>query len=517
MAQIILDLSTSGGLAPKYFDGNRELRIKGTEQQYADGFINPTGKMGYLSPANVSFTDTTNGSDILIAATITDTVNSDAFFFGGTTFKNISSYTATSFNNRRTVTGATATDLEFYTVNGIRKLFYSYEKAGGGDIGIFDLTSTYNDTFLSATVGGDQFKTGATNKTKMIVADNGLMYILDGSSLHKFDGTTDGGANGTATANVLVWPANFQLMDAIDLRGSLWNATMESTRNILSGTTNINMFSEKAGVYVWNRMSSLGSIDDFIPIDGVREIRSMHAFQGLPACFTISSTRRTQLRIYDGNRFKVVADYETEAYPRYHDSVHISGDKIVWLGNNGFIYSYGKDSPEENNVSHKIGDITAEVASEKVFVKTGAILGVGSTNESYYMSTSDSTPLQPVKIWLPQSTTGQPSTTEVFSMVKLLPKLSEIVSLTLFYPPLSTSGVTKSADLKIYFNQSTTSWGTTAISRTDSTRGWKYIPIGKKNSNSIQLGFTYAQNTISFSITPSYAIVELKDRTTKKK
>ena len=519
----IIDLSGIGGLAPRYHSERTdntthpELRIIGADNQYADGTVNPIAKLGYISPASNTVTAVTSNPSAIIGSTVIDTVNSKGYFWErGTKLHELDSYTDTTLDVNRIVTGATGTDLEIYTVNGVRKLFYAYRHASGGDIGIWDFSSIYDDTWLSATCASG-FNTGTTNNTKMIVADNGYMYVLDGSTLHKIDGTTAGGANGTVTANVITFPANFQLIDGLDLRGNLWIALMRSTRDLYSANTDTSLFEELAGVYVWNRISTATDMTDFITIEGVREIRNIFAFRGIPSCFTVSSARYTQLRIFNGNEFRVVQELGPEAYPRFPDSVHDTGDMMFWLGNDGIIYAYGKIIPYGEDALYKIGDMTGHITAGTTFSSGGAIMGAGTTQEMFYLCIKDSTNAL-IKQWYPHYATSSkyPLAGGFYSMVKTLPKLSTVSSITLYYPPVTT-GATEVLDVDIYFNQSTTSWGTTTLTRADGARTYRYIPIGESGVNFVQLGLRWKTgNALSYAITPMYAEIEYEPKTKKK-
>ena len=515
----IIDLSGLGGLAPQYYNGDQNLKILGKENQIAEGFCNPYYRIGVLYPASQSFASVTNPIGDTVKATQVDSINSDGYFYDDDgIIKAITDLDGTNMTNKRAVASTSGTDLEIYTVNGIRQLFYSYRKTGGGNIGIYNLDTVYDDDWLeNACANG--FKTGATNNVKMIVADNGFMYVLDGASVHKIDGTTGGGANGTATANVLLFPANFQLIDGIDIRGNMWIALIQSSRDLTYGVGNVDLFTEVCGVYVWDRQSTQVNMTDFIPIDGIKEISTIFTFRGIPACFTVSSNRLTQLRIYDGNEFKIVEELETNSYPRFPDSVHVTGNLIMWVGNNGYIYSYGKAAPGFDDALYLIGDITGQVSAGKTFSVAGAILGVGETDESYYLNLKDSTPASLIKRWRPYSGLSGlfPLAGNVFSMVKALPKLSTVNSITLYYPPTATTTpATEVLDIDIYFNQSVTSWGTTTLTRADGGRSYKYIPVGKMGVNFVQLKLTWKiANAMNFAITPFYAEVDYTEGTKK--
>ena len=80
-----------------------------------------------------------------------------------------------------------------------------------------------------------------------------------------------------------------------------------------------------------------------------------------------------------------------------------------------------------------------------------------------------------------------------------------------------SSGTITVLDVDIYFNQSTTSWGQTNLTRNDATKSFHYIPIGESGINFIQLGLGFkSSNSILNMITPLYAEVEY-EVTSKKK
>jgi len=541
MAKTTIDLSGIGGLAPRW-QGDRfssvanwQDRILGNSNMYADGVVNPLSKYGYVTGAVNTFATITGALTQVASATIVDTfntdTNADAYIFDrGSSVWRLSTLSDTSLEDIIVTFGAEGTDLEIYTINGVKKLFFSYKLAGGGDIGISPLpyVDTSDDDWLSTAASG-AFHTGATNNTRMIVADNGFMYVLDGSAVHKIDGTTDGGANGTATANVLLFPATFSLIDAIDLRGQMWIALMRTSRDIFAGTLNVAKYSEFTGVYIWDRQSTKVDMTDFITIEGVKEVRTIIGFRGIPWVFTVSADGHTQLRKYTGTEFSIVCELGLTDYPRYHDSVSVTDDFIIWTANNGNVFMYGKIDYSAQDALYKIGDLTSATPDGETFQFAGAMLPMGTQysgttgfeNEgiSYYMSfETDTSPYFYTRRWVPYMAyyegNGQfPHAGNFKSMVKLLPKLSHVKSVTLFYPKTNTgSGSTEVLDVDLYFNQSRTSWGTKTLTRDDGVRGYKFISIGEPNVNSIQLGLTWKTNNgLTATITPSYCEVEYEE------
>lgn len=546
MAEKIIDISGGNGLAPRYFGdrpfdsdnaANRTYRV-GDNGKYVGGVVNPIARLGYLSPAVETY-EFMDGDDIMVAAsaTIVDTIAEKNYYLSegsGSTVSVQSSWVTSSLTELNIIAGVSVkgTDLELYTVNGIRKLFYSYRTNAAGNIGIYDLAATFDDDFMSTVPAGATAL--SSHNHRMTVADNGFMYILDGNALHKFDGTVTGGAGGTMTPNVLVFPVTFQLIDFIDLRGKLWINVLRSTRNLNRTTIDTSSFTEYCGVYIWDRQSTTSNMADFIVIDGVKDIRHIVSFQGVPHVFTTSSANYTQLRSYNGNEFGVLLELDPDAYPKYHDSIHNTGSLLMWLGFNGLMYAWGKIDPvsQENNQLYIIGDFTNSgpgVAFNYGAAIVSAISGLGpptgenNTREAFVITCSTGFG-GTGKLWYPHYMVDTananvfPNAGNFFTEVIPLPKLTEVVSATIFYYPSATSGNTTCMSVDLYFNQSATSWGSTPIKGSDGPRGFKFWPIGKKNANFIQIGISY--NTavaMENQIYPMYILFELADKATKKK
>ena len=533
--KLLIDLSFLGGLAPRYFgdkmfeEPNQNLRILGAKNQYAGGTVNPIARLGYLSPASVSTKAVTSNVVLQLQGAVKlDYQNINVYFLeadSSAALTKLDDFKDRTLTWLRTPGGnaGTGTDLEIYEINGVRKLFASYKGTTIGDIMIWDFSSTFDDNWITATVDGTIGL--GLNPHKMLVADNGFMYILDGNAVHKIDGTIAGGANGKATANVLLFPSYFTLVDGIDLRGKTWIAVRRSPSTILSDVA-INLFT---GVYVWDRQSTQVTMSDFIPIDGVREIRAMAQFRGVPACFTVSSDGYGQLRIYNGNEFEVIEEMGQNAFPHFPDSIQNTGNMITWLGNDGKVYSYGKPHPKSGDAFFQLGDMTKVAsgtfvggaiigASEDEVI--GADIGDNRMPEAYYLSFKIAS-TNYVKKWYPHAVrvvsavdNQFPIEDTVYTLVKALPKLSTINSITLYYPPIDIDDSTRNMELDIFFNQSATRFkDARVLTNNDGAKGFKFINIGQKNVNFLQLGFRWitdltTKGLLRNAITPSFAEVE---------
>lgn len=530
MAIITIDLSGKNGLVHNYYNDKDESsstpnrRFLAAEGQMAEGTYNPFTRYGYMSPSNTGLGTVTSSSayDDEIAAVQYDEDNEDFYLAGGTKIFRGTNADDVDVTLQKTLTSSTVTDLEIYQVNGVKKIFYSYKKTAASDIGIASLPfASSDDTWLSATVGGDQFNLSDTLNHKMVPADNGFMYVLDSSSLHKIDGSTGGGTNGTATANVLVFPAYINLYDAVDSGGKLYIVTQDTTTPVNSIVLD-NSYTINTGIYVWDRQSTTVSFVNFIPVTGVQAIHKIYISpEGNIRIMVTSGDGRFQIRALTGNAFRVIQEAGQEAAPRKRDGVHVGNLVVTWFGSDGLMYSHGRVSHQDKEGLFKIGNIQGGVAN----LTTGAILYAGGDSlgsssgryESYYISYDDSSAIS-VKKWLPHalvsaSGIGFTQTTDqgdVFTPVSPLPVLSDIKSVRIYCLPTDNTGTTKVADIKFYFNQSATSSFTKSITRTDASKGYVEFEINKSFVTTVQfeIEFNTSQSAGGNDFAPYLATIE---------
>lgn len=538
MADILIPLSGFGGLSPTYSgyptkeSPTPNLDPFADDQRYTDGLINPFRQPGFLSAACDTFQTLTAGTSYIgiISATQVDDVNSRHYMIERAVNPHIfeMDFTGeTQFESSNVITAAAGggTDLEIYSVNGTRSLFYTYRKTGGGggDMGRYNFSS-FVDTYLSATATNG-FNLNSDVEHKMIVADNGYMYILDNQDVHRLDGTANGGANGTAYPRLITFVSPFQLVDGIDAKGFLWLAIVGSTRS-LTGTDQQTTTEIPCGVYVWNRQTTRINMADFIPIPGTKEIRKIFYFEGTPWIISVSANRTTQIRQYNGREFEVKFELHRDAQPRFSDSVQVRGMIVYWIGrNDGKIYALGRIYQDGPLGIHIIGDISDNVA--ETFNSGGAISiaggrpGVTSGDylepETMVINFSTGSTENYARRFFPHSLTITGLTLNSHegnfrTVVKHLPKLSDITGVTLVYPELA-SGSNTALSLQVLVNRSSAISATATVSQTDGQRGWVYKPLSIHNVNTVQLGIRFSTAIIiSNQITPEYAIIHYQQR-----
>lgn len=505
--------------------GTPSIRYLASDGEMVQGLFNPIRKYGFMSPVPAGFTAVTESDGTYnfaqeLRATIYDETNNIAFLAedNDQIFDSIAGATSGLVSRLGGIIAAAAgthiTDMEIYQINGVKNLFVSYMKTGGGDIMRSSIVANPNSfssnaTWLSGTVAG-AITTGATNDVFMRTSDNGYMYIFDGASIHKLDGTTaTGGANGTLTSNVIVFPFGFNITDAVDFKGSLYCAIQTATPNGDTAFEDNSYPSRVCGVYVWDRQSAVTSSVDFIPMSGVKDIRRLYVTnEGELRAIVVSSQRRTQIRRYNGSTFDLVAELGTQSFPLYRDSVGFMGDMVVWIGYDGKIYAHGKliplslyhvmGTPMVMDQLYPIGDMTTEVGASGTY---GAILVVDNDG-------SATTPRDGILIgakanggtiknryFYPNSTGTAPMAGNAITPVKMLRKLSTLNYINIFCAPTVGTGSTQIAQVKVYTNMSSTALLTFSVTKDMASRGYVTIPVAKPFCNAVQLEIIWDTST----------------------
>lgn len=543
MAQLTIDLSGRGGLAPRYFGdlgqstSAPERRYLGQEGSMAEGKFNPFTRYGYLSGAVDTLGATTfdNATAALLASVIYDPVNNDYYLaergqqiYRGDGFDDTS-------HTRVLDLGSTGTpvihDLEIYQVNGVRKLFFVYETSGNLQVGISDLPyNTVSDdlTWLTSTVSGFFTNSTSSNYNFLRVADNGFAYLFADNTVHKIDGTSNGGSNGTVSPNVLLFPPFFRINDAIDYRGLMFIVVQQTTFDATTSQSNSSSFETPSGVYIWDRLSSVVQTRDYVPLKGIKAIKHIYiAPNGSLRIMCVGDNRLGQIREYDGSNFKIIQEMGLNSLPRYRDGLTSASGLTIWLGEDGNMYAHGNTVPGEKEILAIIGTLGVANIDFNEF-NTGAILhGSGNSfsdlDKSFTVCYFD-TLNYVAKKWFPfdkgtiNNNAQQNHQGDVYTLVKHLPQMTTVHNIELYHVRGSLTGTTVQATIKIYLNGSTSVLMSKNITRDDVARGYKRIEINKPFVNSIQLEIEFADNITtsdSYDYHPSFCVVNFQDTDTK--
>lgn len=534
MAITQINLSGIEGLAPRFWGELTNApavptdKILGGSSQMASGIYNPFKKLGYLSPASTTSTRNTTSSgtvDAIIGSTLYDLTNDDYYFAErGQQIWRLDGFTDTTLTQALDL-GATGTpvimDLTDYQVNGVRKMFVTYETAGNMEVAIsaFPYNSAADDlTWLSATVSG-AFSNGLTGDAFMRIADNGFAYLFQDNNVHKIDGTINGGANGTVSANVLQFPIFFSIVDAVDYRGNMFIATHQNTEDIRGTGTTDPTGTEQVGVYIWDRLTTVLRTSDFIPMAGATEIRKLFVSQkGTLRAIVTNTSQVTEVREFDGSNFVTLTEAGRNAGPKYADSLSVTSEAAVWQGMDGYIYAYGYPYPGLSEGLFIISDALLNGTPSAVLIDnlggTHSTIRLGSFNGSTYavslihLNTATTTG---------GGTVAKQAQGDVFTLVKYLPQMSTVNFIEMYMSPSGSGGSTTAATIKIYFNQSSTAWASKTVTYDDVKKGYVRFEIDKPYINSIQIETEYSTaNSVSVSeYTPSMAIVDYTPTTTR--
>lgn len=533
MAVLPIDISGRKGLSKRYFGNYDQIaqqnnkKFLGDPGEMVDGYWNPFRRAGVLAPSVDQFVSQTfsGGSGTLDAnagSCIYDIVNSDYYFAerGRQIWKG-DGLDDIQFTNVVDL-GASGTptihDLEIYQINGTRKLFFIYETGGNLAAGISPLpydSASDDPAWLNTTTTGAFTNALSSQYAFMRVADNGFAYIFADNTVHKVDGTTNGGTNGTVSANTLLFPPFFSIVDALDYRGLMFIGIHQTTMDSFAAL-GASMHGTPCGVYIWDRLSSVVQTRDYVPIEGVLAIKKIYvAPTGALRMICISSIGFPQIREYDGSTFRPIRELDLGAAPTFPDGLTVTGLSTFWIGCNGTFYGHGQTAPGEPEILAKIGQFKAASATNPTGnVVTGALMFGGESTYSgssgwrterqtftfaYSSSGNFIKKYSPFDMNTINDVNQTPLQGDVFTPVIPLPVLSTAKSLEVYMARSdAASGSTVAATIKIYFNGSTTAWASKTILRSDIAKGYAHFEINLPYVMSIQLEieFTTAVSAI---------------------
>lgn len=560
MASITLDLTGKGGLVHRYGgDINRtvstpNLRYIADEDQMAEGIYNPFDRFGYMSPLNGTFqTMTTPTLSTGFSSSLIDVEDRKIYFaeqdekiyeqennFTDSTIN----YTYDPFDPVKFVEtydsgGGIIYDLEVYQINGNKKLFF----ARANNVGIADDGFASADaTWLTGTASGAFTMNGVADGYGIFMrkADNGYMYIFDSYSVHKVDGTTAGGTNGTVTQNVLVFPKTIKMMDAIDYRGNLYIGINDS--NFGFPNDNKEGF---VGVYVWDRLSTVVRLRDFIQIPDAKEVRRVWIGpKGDLRVMTIGSNNLTQIRKFNGSSFDIIFELTKTAYVPRPDALVAAEGFTFWAAVDGYIYGVGVAQNSTKEGIFKLAQYSSSAVDDTegvVLVYAGqasftADSGYRTDRSSLILAYSLDGGAKAIKKWYIHGTgtitdnngaSGEAFLSplslvanqgNVYTPVKYLPTLSTLKHINIYCVPGGATGTDTVATIKFYANQSTTAFMTKTVTRTDISKGYLSFELNKPFVNAFQMEIEWdtTQTLGSNDFAPSVAILEFEPTNTLK-
>ena len=519
MAKLIISDFTLG-LAPKHWNngttfGNRFNKPgQLLSENGAPCLVNPFYQPGYLIPGVTTFTAITNQASfsagkiekfITVDDNIIDTTSGTSIYGiqAGGIIHAINPSTKTliitgEWPRTLDATGGThdahttfiGDDIVEYQLNGTRKVFYSYRDNTDGDISTWD-GSTFiatEDVFSTSTGGAVLSK---TFPIKLIPSQNGFLYILNGSSIHKFDGTTDGGSTGTATLNVLTVPNHKIFVDAADHLGKMW--ILVEPKNTKAPTTSASRYvlypTRDISVIIWDRDSTIISTENTLRISDCSEAYAIFPVNGVIHVLgrgtdPISAIGVQKLWAYNGTKFSVVKEIGsvTNGLPGCRGSIISYQNGILWQDVDGVIWWYGNVVQEGDKVMGSLFQVSRSGASVG---GGGSMIAINGANILVERQNSGTL----VGNLALGSSTSAGSDTNLYLAPIELPKLSTINGITfVFFAETNANTGTWSFDI---YNKNNATVVTKSIDLdVDIPKGYAYFPLALEKSNIIALKFS---------------------------
>ena len=321
-----------GGFAPAWYKETYPIygnKNQAGAMQNAD-ITNP----GYLSQGP-GLANLTNGTQAGAVTTLikgileSPTAADTTYAVGGNTLYKISSTaviddaTWSHTIDKATVTAELGEDTLLY--HGV--LYYSYNHSGtAGDIGSYDLSSTFDDDWGSTVPSGMAALQDGPHQ--MIIGGNDVMYIANGRYVASWDGTT-------LIPQALDLPTGAVIQSLKWMADRLWIAANKTS---LTGSNKVG-----ASVYIWD--GTTPSWETELPLMGM--VGGLHVKNGVLFVFykDISHSGGFKLAYLNGATVIDLANY-TGGLPAFYQITDYK-DFIIW-DSAGLIYAFGggdKDMP----------------------------------------------------------------------------------------------------------------------------------------------------------------------------
>ena len=412
LQRLIIDMSGRKGLTQKWFgDFNRHgydgdvhagqpnLRYLVEDGEIVSGIFNPITKHGYISPSANTFRNVpvlNSGTTINRVVPVNLVLNDvrDIYFGCNNGHLYISqTYYNSGVYDAVTVSGALATfyswtDACQYSLNGSEKLFFAWvNSTGSGYISTIDSTdytgSSWNENWskndVSTATSNLVFSVPSLN-LKFVVSSDSFLYILAGRKLHRLDGSTIGGTQGTLYEDILVGQANTVFTDGIEYKNNLYLIVKKG--NVTNDYNELQPFHANSsetnfiGIYLWNKQSSFFNSSNFIQLNGIEDVKSIYITPtGNLRIIAITGSGATKIMEYNGTTFVSIQNLPYGSHPTTSKGIKSSGDLIYWLGSDGFIYAHGSDIPGEKELLFIIGQLPTSGSGSVV----GGSLAIVST------------------------------------------------------------------------------------------------------------------------------------------
>ena len=368
------------GLLPYFGSSNTAFRI-GDGLSHSVG-IDPYRFPGYLTPGfnpavatNVSVVDGVLKNGVLNNTSVYSIGGAKLHEFGAltTTFSNSGSWphTITAHATHSAVTGE---DVALYNLATTEYLFYSWNDTTDGDIGRYNLSSTFDDDYVSTVATGGAVLTAGVPHP-MIIGDDGVLYIGNANKLAALDGRTN--SAGDFEASALDLPTGYIITSysKTPLYLVIYAYKVEAASSI---------YRSEATAFYWDYFSSSSTYA--ISLSG-NYVNGGFTFNGVPGCFTeygnsdLPVGKQGKLLLANGNSFVEQIAFDGSA-PVW-GGVEATTNTITW-NSAGVVYRFGSPYKGLPGGLNKIAQLTGTTsamlknfAQHRLFASSGGTINGG--------------------------------------------------------------------------------------------------------------------------------------------
>ena len=229
-------------------------------------------------------------------------------------------------------------------------LFYSYSSSTIWDVGQFDLSSTFGDSFMSG--GGSGLITtplaspyttdGKGYPHPLIVGDDDVLYIGDRNFVHAYDGQVNSAATqGKFYPAVLTLPQGWIISSFAKLPTGLMIFVYQNTLGTGTTTGGEYFYRGDARAVLWDYVSLdptyIYKLNDNYVSEGF-------SYKGTVGCFTAGFTsdparaKLCKIQLFNGHVFEPVQSFIGD--PPIRGGVEVQGD-VIYFNSSGTLHSYG--------------------------------------------------------------------------------------------------------------------------------------------------------------------------------
>lgn len=255
-----------------------------------------------------------------------------------------------SFPHTITPSGGTSTtgnDFTKYYLGSTEYGWYTYSSSTVWDIGRFDLSTTFDDTYMTVTANNKMSGTiasgGAGYPHPLISYENNKLYVGDRNFVHMFDGQS--AAAGDFTAQVLILPNDYIITAFV--RYNFYLAIFAYKKVTTTGDLS------QADVFFWDTFSQSFTFSQTLNDSYISEAIN---YKNSIMCFTSGllddiHSGNLRIKLYNGDVFETIATYSSTSgsggssfvslpirggvQTQGNDVFFNAGGKIFKLNNNG--------------------------------------------------------------------------------------------------------------------------------------------------------------------------------------